>query len=87
MQEIESSYTSILGLVLSAFKLISLSYLLEHIACFGKISNSFPKDFDVVNKDIFQDSMRVQSMKKSLFRLQVAKAETAVIVLRTTPVP
>lgn len=52
MQEIQSSYTSILGLVLSAFKLLSLSYLLEHIACFGKISNSFPKDFDVVNCSI-----------------------------------
>lgn len=52
MQEIQSSYTSILGLVLSAFKLLSLSYLLEHIACFRKISNSFPKDFDVVNCSI-----------------------------------
>jgi len=26
-------------------------------------------------------------MKKSLFRLQIAKAETAVIALQTTPVP
>lgn len=34
---------------MSAFKLHSLSYLLEHIACFDKISNCFPKDLDVGN--------------------------------------